>query len=141
LRNYYVEQCHHLLVNGYRLEAGLSIVPMPVTVVIERTSIAGIAARKTVLEAIQSFFPVPKLYELEDSVVDGWYQRRDESTAVNQESTLLDSVFWENYKEYLRSGKWKKDPAGLVRDRLAQSITRATATKRVSAFDESGASP
>src|SRR5262249_28243301 len=55
LREYYVEQCRDLLSNGYRLEAGLSIVPIPVTYATEGTATTSIVARKTVLEAIQSF--------------------------------------------------------------------------------------
>src|SRR5262249_43345747 len=144
LREFYIEQCRKLLFHGYRLEAGLSIVPIPVTYAIEHSATAIVAARKTVLEAIQSFFPVPRLHEIEDSVVDGWYQRRDESTAVNREYTLHDSIFWEDYKRYLRSGKWSTDlgfpepesRAGLLSDKLRQSRNEAVETGRVSVFDE-----
>src|SRR5262249_7751578 len=144
LRKFYIEQCRNLLSHGYRLEAGLSIVPIPVTYAIEHSATAIVAARKTVLEAIQSFFPVPKLHEIEDSVVDGWYHRRDESTAVNREYTLHDSIFWEDYKRYLRSGKWSTDlgfpepgsTAGLLRERLHQSRSKSVKPESVSVFDE-----
>jgi len=110
LREYYIEQCRELLLHGYPLEAGLSVVPMPVTYAIERSAVPKITtARKSLLEAIQSFFPVPNLSEVEDSVVDGRYKRRDESTVVNREYPLFNSAFWESYKDYLRSGKWKLD--------------------------------
>jgi len=142
LRAYYVDQCRVLLANGYRLEAGLSVVPMPVTYAIERSKLPHVVARKGVFEALQDFFPVPRLSDIDDSVVDGRYRWGDQTTSVNQDYTLLNSRFWADYEQHLRSPQWRdlahaKDaPSRLVRDRLRGSRQRAIATKRVDAFDE-----
>jgi nucleoside phosphorylase len=144
LRDFYFEQCRDLLAHGYVLEAGLSVVPMPVTYAIERSAVDKIAARRSILEAIQSLFPVPTLSEVEDSVVDGWYQRREESILIDREYTQLNSVFWEAYKAHLRSGDWGSDlaspdpgaPAGLLRARLLNTRQGLVDTQRVAACDE-----
>jgi nucleoside phosphorylase len=142
LRAYYVEQCRELLANGYLLEAGLSVVPMPVTYAIERSKLPHVVARKGVFEALQTFFPVPRLSDIDDSVVDGRYRWSDQTTIVNQEYTLLNSLFWADYEQHLRSPQWRdlahsKDaPSKLVRERLYGSRDRAIASKRVVAFDD-----
>lgn len=126
LRGYYFEQCRDLLAHGYALEAGLSVVPMPVAYAIERSAVEEIATRRSIHETVQALFPMPTLSEMEDSVVDGWYQRREESIVIDREYTQLSSVFWEAYKDYLRSGEWGGElaspnegtPAALLRARL-----------------------
>jgi len=87
LREYYFEQCRNLLAHGYPLEAGLSIVPMPVTYALERPAIKKAEASGAILDALDTFFPVPTLSEIEDSVVDGSPQRREESILVDREYT------------------------------------------------------
>ena len=65
LRAYYVEQCRNMLAQGYRLEAGLSIVPMATTYAIEGSGTPKFEASKDTIEAIQTLFPVPRLSDVE----------------------------------------------------------------------------
>lgn len=149
LRQYYTEQCRNLLNHGYRLEAGLSVVPIPVTYAVERSMIQQVPARKNMLQGIESYFPVPTLIEVEDSVVDGQYLRRERSVVVDHEYTLLNSIFWEEYKEFLRSGSWHQEfnrnqrSAMLVSDNLLKSRAkylerRPDGSKRADGFAQVG---
>jgi len=141
LREYYIEQCRELLLHGYPLEAGLSVVPMPVIYAVERSTRITTAG-KSMLEAIQSFFPAPNLSGVEDSVVDGRYRRLDESTVANRAYPLFSSDFWEEYTKYLRSGMWRHElefplpdtPSNFVRETLRRSQHSAQEGRRVDAF-------
>ncbi len=100
LYRYYVEQCADLLFRGFRLEAGLSVVPMPVTFAIENVDI-DIPARKDVLESIQNLFPAVSPCDIDDSIVDGDHRAQDESMAINRDYGLFSSLYWHRYSEYL----------------------------------------
>jgi nucleoside phosphorylase len=114
LRSYYVEQCRDLLNKGYPIEAGLSIIPMPVTYAIEGSELVDVPAQKKVLDAIQMYFPATTPIDMEDGVVDGRYRRRDESIVGNNDYGLYTSIFWSDYLKYLSTaGK----PVDYVKER------------------------
>ena len=115
MQRYFFEQTLELLENGYSIEVGLSILPMPVTYAVEGSPKARPVSR-LMIESIQSFFPVPSIADVEDSVVDGRYKRRDESTVVNREYQFFTSSFWELYQDFLRNGRWKSDLVKAERD-------------------------
>ena len=142
LRAYYVEQCRNMLAQGYRLEAGLSIVPMATTYAIEGSGTPKFEASKDTIEAIQTLFPVPRLSDVEDILVDGFGRWREE-LEIRDDATF-NSHFWEDYKQYLRSERWSDElafpapgeRAGLVRAKLLVARKEAAQTQDLVEFDD-----
>jgi nucleoside phosphorylase len=100
-RNYLQDAVFRLLSEGYTVEAGLSVVPMPILFALEHCGIADQPKPGLRTDVIQSFFPMPNLAEIEDSFVDGTYKRRNAVNFINHEYQLFYSRFWYQYKKYL----------------------------------------
>ena len=103
LRLYIRQQLFLLLKQGLQIEAGLSVVPVPLPYAVERSHIQErTKGDKELAREIQPLFPMPSLAEIEDSIADANHKRRDQVSFVNREFELADSLFWRTYREYLR---------------------------------------
>lgn len=134
---YLMETISSLLKHGYKVEAGLSIAPIPLHFAIEHL---GAEMPKGTNEAhstalanfVRSYFPVPNIAEIEDSFVDGIDKRRSASSYVNLEYQLFDSPFWDRYREYLsKAAGWRdlsvNPPSDFASDQVRQLAERCYA--------------
>jgi nucleoside phosphorylase len=105
LQKYLFSQVRRLLDNGYPVEAGLSLVPVPFPYAVDREEIKKERVSLENAKLIQSQFPMPNTADVEDSVVDATYRLRNDSVNVNLEYQLFDSEFWRAYWSYLKPGR------------------------------------
>src|SRR5262249_42019733 len=100
-KEYLRQEIYNLLAEGYQIEVGLSIMPIPVLFALEYCGVADQPKPGLRTDAVQAFFPMPNVAEIEDSFVDGTYKRRNASNFINHEYQLFYSRFWFKYKQYL----------------------------------------
>src|SRR5262249_2662952 len=104
---YIVTQIRRLLLRNYPVEVGLSVIPIPLPYAVERevirTELGGGADAKLKGRILKPFFPMPRAAEIEDSIADATYRRRDQISLNNREFDLIDSVFWRRYEDFLAS--------------------------------------
>lgn len=101
MRTYIQDQIKRTLTEGYTIEVGLSIVPIPILFALESCGVGHQPTLQERTEIVQSYFPMPNIAEIEDSFVDGTYKRRQSNTFINHEYQLFYSKFWYHYKKYL----------------------------------------
>jgi nucleoside phosphorylase len=107
--SYLLREISGLLAEGYTVEAGLSVVPIPVFFALENRGVGDQPKPGKRTDAVQWFFPMPNLAEIEDSLVDGTYKRRNSVNFINNDYQLFYSRFWHKYKVYLSSDQGHKD--------------------------------
>lgn len=103
-RGYLGQQLLYLLQFGYPVKVGLGVVPIPFPYAVERSAVRRQLRKGLPSLAAQSFFPMPNPAELEDSIVDGTYNKRDDAIVINRDFPLYFSMFWKAYFEYLAPG-------------------------------------
>jgi AMP nucleosidase len=99
-RDYLTNSINQMLLVGYEVEVGLSIVPIPLLFALERNGFLE-TPQGRMAEVAQAHFPIPNLAEIEDSFADGTYKRRNASSLANVEYQLFHSEFWIRYRRYL----------------------------------------
>lgn len=104
-KRYLYDWILRLIQKGYIVEVGLSIVPIPSLFAFEHSGVVTTPTGR-VADIIQAHFPMPNLAEIDDSIADGTYKRRNASSLSNIEYQLFFSQFWKSYKTYLRTNKW-----------------------------------
>jgi len=91
---------YRLLSLGYKVEVGLSVVPIPLLFALEHCGIRN-SPQGRVAEIAQAHFPMPNLAEIEDSFADGTFKRRNASSVTNVEYQLFYSEYWKRYRRHL----------------------------------------
>jgi AMP nucleosidase len=99
--SYLESQIRRLIGEGFQLQVGLSVVPIPLPFVCEHLGKSLPKVPEALVELLQSFFPMANIADIEDSLVDATFKRRNASSFVNHEYQLFFSQFWQAYKDYL----------------------------------------
>jgi AMP nucleosidase len=109
---YLRSQILRLLEEGFEIEVGLSVVPIPLPFAAEHIGRPLANLPERLAEITQSFFPMANIADIEDSLVDATFKKRNASSFVNHEYQLFFSRFWQRYKRYLSNystENWKSE--------------------------------
>ena len=95
-RQFLKKQIAFLLFNGYTIEAGASINPIPALYAIERGVFLQ-TGTKDHADFLRLTFPVPDVSQVEDSIIDGRSALNPEGLLSPDSFRRFSSYFWSNY--------------------------------------------
>jgi len=127
---YLRSQIVRLLEEGFEVEVGLSVVPIPLLFAAEHVDQPLGKLPERLADLVQSFFPMANIADIEDSLVDATFKRRNATSFVNHEYQLFFSRFWQRYKEYLSNSdppNWKSAKFHGIQQLILPKLTKLRA--------------
>ena len=106
MRTYLVGQVRALLAEGYDIEAGQSINPIPILYAVERLEVKESIKDKRSAKLLRSVFPVPDITSVEDGIVDSNDEKNPGHLISPERYRHFSSYFWSRYFDELSRDKF-----------------------------------